>query len=785
MIDRRGFLTGVALAAVAVAQAAVADVEVGDALCGMRFSEKEKVLYLRDAKGADFAKVGGVRFKFSPPVAKMTSAVKVSDRELRILYTLANTTNEFRFGAKALLTGHGLRLELETDAPPQIKTHGAMMDIWRLKGAVRKDEVTKCGYWMRPAPGAPELPGVPFEVASCKMKPYRTASGQVFWCLNCGWSGPSSEGVPLGGKKGEKVRRGSFEFVTGFAGDDAQVVAAWKDGRPFVMRLSTPKKYNLWESGQPEFTVKVDSLVTGARTFRTRVWDFDGKAVIDEERKIAFVPGKPKSHTYTLPAFEGGRGIYFAECSILSNGVEECFARTNLGVLPPHEFKFREKSKAAMSAWPEEESAYELMKRLGVHILRSGDHKTLHEKYGFTAYAASHASKEMFDANNPKHRKAVEDIVARQKKWGSPQFEFGNEVGWKASKEEQRRLIRCYKSWLVEIRRRFDEEGMKDVKIFSFGIQPDYSAFMMDVMKEEGVFDILDGLNLHPGRGYFTADNIHGGWVYRGIIQRARKRFADLGYPEKVIHMTETYATANPNDSWHDSPRQATENMLLNLVIAEAEPKVVDMMHYKLHQGISTDYRGYPKLNAARTGISNSEYEFGLLHRDDSPKPSLFAYAATCEELDGATFIRELPEDRERKLRAFEFKTPRGALDIVYDRSEGYHQNAYFGRMVPNARQKGAFRHLEAWQRHWAVRKTYKFKTTADEVTLIDIIGRRRTVKSNGGYVTLELDGEPVMAYGLDLSREFEDAKDRHPEMQEASFDDKVDYEQEEKKGNE
>ena len=773
-----GLLVGAALVA-------RADVEIGDGLCGMRFSEKEKVLYLRDAKGADFAKIGGVRFIFSPPVARMENAAKVSDRELRIVYSLANTTNEFRFGAKACLTGHGLRLEFATDAPPSIKTHGAMMEIWRLKGTVRDQKARGCGYWTRPAPGAPELPGVPFEVKSCTMKPYKTASGQVFWCLNCGWTGDHTECVALGGKKGEKVRRSTFEFVTGFAGDDAQLVAAWKDGRPFVMRLSTPKKYNLWEGGRPEFTVQVDSLVTGTRTFRTKVWDFDGNAVVDEERKVAFAPGQPKSRTYTLPAFAGGRGIYFAECSVLSNGVEECFARTNLGVLPPHEFEHRAESKAAMAAWPEEESAYELMKRLGVHILRNGDHKSLHEKYGFTAYAASHAPKEMFDADNSKHRKTVEDIVARQKKWGSPQFEFGNEVGWHASKEEQERLIRCYKSWLAEIRRRFDEEGMKDVKIFSFGIQPDYSAFMMDVMKREGVFDILDGLNLHPGRGYYTADNIHGGWVYRGIIQRARRKFAELGYPEKNIHMTECYACANPNDGWHDSPRQAAENMLLNLVIAEAEPKVVDMMHYKLHQGLSSCYRAYPAPNGGKTGVCSAEFEFGLLHRDDSPKPCLFAYAATCEELDGARFVRELPEDRDLKLRAFEFKTPRGTLDIVYDRSEGYHQNAYFGRMVPKARQKGAFRHLEAWQRHWAVRKTHKFRTSAKEVTLIDIIGRRRTVKSNGGYVALELDGEPVMAYGLDLSREFAEAKKRHPEMQEASFDDKIDYEGEEKSGNE
>ena len=68
---------------IGAALVARADVEVGDALCGMRFSEKEKVLYLRDAKGADFAKIGDVRFIYSPPVAKMESAAKVSDRELR------------------------------------------------------------------------------------------------------------------------------------------------------------------------------------------------------------------------------------------------------------------------------------------------------------------------------------------------------------------------------------------------------------------------------------------------------------------------------------------------------------------------------------------------------------------------------------------------------------------------------------------------------------------------------------------------------------------------------
>lgn len=752
------------------------DVEVSDGLCAMRFSRRENVLYLRDAKGMDFARVGGVRFKLSPPVAKLVGAEKVSAKELRLTYSLSNTATEFDFRAKAFLTGRGLRLDFETDAPPDIKTHGAMLDIRQINGTKRKNMITGCGYWMRPAPGYPSLPGVPFEVKSCSMKPYQTATGQNFWCLNCGWSGLSSECVALGGKKGEAVRRGSFEFVTGFAGDDPHLVAAWRDGRPFVLRMMTPKKYNLWECGQPEFTISLDPLVTGRRTLRTRVWDFDGVLAVDESREIEVETGMQSRYTHVLPTLEGGRGIYFAECSVLSNGVEECFIRTNLGVLPPHEFKFREKSKAGMAAYPGEESAFELMKRLGVHYIRSGNNKAVNEKYGFTAYAASHSMGVMFDPTNSRHKKVLESIVARQKESGCPQFEYGNEVGWHATEEEQRRLIKCYKSWLVEIRRRFDEEGMKDVKIFSFGIQPDYSAFMMGVMKDEGVFDILDGLNLHPGRGCYTADNIHGGWVYRGIIQRARRRFTELGYPDKDIHMTECYACANPNDSWHDSPRQATENTVLNLVIAEVEPKVVDMMHYKLHQGLSNSYRAYPEPNASKTGVCSAEFEFGLLHRDDSPKPSLFAYAATCEELDGATFVRELTEGRDQKLKVFEFSTPRGILDIVYDRSEGYRENAYFNRMVPKEHRKGTFRHLEAWQRHWSVRKTYKFKTTAKEVTLIDIIGRRTKVKSIDGYVTIELDGEPMMVYGLDLSREFAEAQKLHSEIYQTSFDDKVDY---------
>ena len=766
--------------------AVLADVEIGDGLCGMRFSEKDKALFVTDRTGADFVKIRNIPFIFNPAAAILDGAEKVSDTELRLAYRIEKAAAPFSFSGRAKLTGRGLRIDFETDAPPDVATHGAMMEIWRLKGVERDQKGTRCGYWRRPVAGLPDWPGVPFEVKSCVMKPYTAACGQRFWCLNVGWSGHHTECVGLRGLKDDPIRRSKFEFLTGCEGmDDPQVVAAWKDGRPFVMSLATSRPYSLWESGEPEFSVTVRPLVSGAHEFRTRVWDFDGKSIVDETRPVRFAAGKAKSHAYRLPAFPGDRGIYFVECAILSNGVEKCFARTNLGVMPPHEFKFRDRSKAAMAGYPAEESAFAPMKRLGVHVLRDGDHRALHGQYGFTAFSSHHAPKETFDPENPKHVKILEEeIVGRIKARGSPQFEFGNEVGWHATHEEQTRLIRCYRSWLEAIRRRLGEEGLKDVKIFSFGIQPDYSKHMMGIMKEEGVFDLLDGLNLHPGRGYYTADNVHGGWVYRGIIQRARKRFAELGYPGKDIHMTECYAATPPNGGWHDSLREAAESTLLNLVIAEVEPQVRDMMFYKLHQGTSQDYRGYPEANREGTGISNGEYEFGLLNRDDSPKPSCLAYAATCEELDGATFVRELPEDRELKLRAFEFKTPRGTLDVVYDRTEGYRHDQLFYRHVPKGTPGAYFRHRQPWENHWTVKVPHKFRTSGKSVTVIDVIGRRKTVRANGGYVTLELDGSPVMVYGLNLDREFAEARKRHPEMQEASFGDKVDYEGEERSGN-
>ncbi len=730
---------------------------IADEHCALRFEKGG--LIVSDASGFDMMTIGRIPFVWNAACAVPKTA-SLRDGKIEIDYEIQNAgTNDIRMTSVASLTGHGFRLDATAQIPPNVKSGGQMIEIVLKKGATKDNRaISKCGYWRRCKPAEWKdfyRAGDPFEVRSAYMKPYRTPT-QTFWCLNTGWSGARTEAMGFPRQAKDGVFRGRIEFLTGVNSENAQVAAAGKDGRPFVMAFTTEKPFNIFEKGSPVVTLTVSPLVTGTRTLTFWAKDFDGVTVAEEKKEMTVEKGKAAVFSWTLPAFDGGRGIYFLEASITNAaGEEECFSRTNVAVLPPHEFKHRDTSVAAMAAYPSTEDAYRLMERLGVAIVRYGDN-TILNKYGITAYGSKFAPGHILDASNPKDLKFLdEQIIAQIEKWKVPYLEFGNEVGWKKPPEVQDQLVKAYKSWLVAIRNRMKEKGL-DAKLISFGLQPDYTVSMMERMKKEGIFDLLDGLTLHPGRGFYPADEVHGGWVYRGIIQRARKKFTEMGYGDKEIHITECYAATCPNSSWVDSYRKATENTLLNLVVATVEPRVKNAMFYKLHQGTSQDPNGYPFAAPSGVTITFGEYDFGLLMRDNSPKPSLLAYAAACEQLDGAKFVRELQRVRGgTSLRAFEFTTPRGPLAVIYDRVQGGNYFELWRKECPRGVPKGLnlYRNREAWERHWTKRVPRTFKARAKEVTVIDVIGRARMIRPDEkGEVTLDLDGEPVMVYGLDLN---------------------------------
>ena len=710
------------------------EIKIADNICGLRFSKGK--LELLDRSGLPVFRIGNFPFIWSPPVAVLENVEKINDTTLRLHYRLTKGDPEkIAVSATCSLTGRGIRLSYDVKASG-VKTGGCMQNLFLLNGTV-KTPIRKSGYWKRPLKS-----GVPFEIRGHYMKPF-CGKNQNFWLLKhnaLNWSGKNTEHVGLV-RKGNNRFAGELEFIAAEKDTDPDLLSARLLNRRFVLSFSAPKEYHLWEQGSPECTLTLREA-SGKETeadLKLIVRDYDGKTIFSRQERLSFQGGEKKQFRTLLPPME--RGIYFAEASLNCNG-KEYFTRTNLAVLPPFRYHGLENSPVGMAAYPERESAYRLMQRLGVHYLRYGNNAVTLPKYGMVSFFACHAPPRLFDKTKdaPLLKKWI-DTIEKQK---NPVFEFGNEVGWKKSRQQQEFLIRCYASWVREIRKALEERGLHQVKLITFGIQPDYSAIIMEMMRKEKVFALLDGLTLHPGRGFYTADDDKGGWTYLGIIRKARKLFTSYGYGDKPLYLTEVYAATHPNDSWKDSYRQAAENVVLSIAFAYAEKNVEAMLFYKLHQGVSSDPNGFQEKD---NGVvpNNAEYDFGLLMRDDSPKPSLLAFAAAAEALDGARFLREFSR-KGTKLRGLEFDTPRGKLAILYDRTDGTN----LAKLSPAFRTPD-FRHKEPWEEHWKTTVSHRFRTSGNEITVIDPIGRRKTLPAVNGSVTLKMNGSPRMIYGLIL----------------------------------
>ncbi len=193
--------------------------------------------------------------------------------------------------------------------------------------------------------------------------------------------------------------------------------------------------------------------------------------------------------------------------------------------------------------------------------------------------------------------------------------------------------------------------------------------------------------------------------------------------------VTEAYACTMPHSDWHDTERRAAENVVLTYVIGLAEGMKA-VMFYQLRDATWSDLGGID--------TADSEHYYGLLRRDGAVKPSLLAYCAVSEALDGAVFRRYLsfPEGQTKGVL---FDTPRGPLAVLWDRTEGYVQSE----------RKPGFASPEPWRDHWTRHASVTLSAALPQVALTDCIGRKSLVEAQGGRVALTLTGAPVMVTGL------------------------------------
>lgn len=680
-------------------------------------------LVIKDGSGSRLLKIGRQLFSWAPPVAYPETVTQIAPDTLKVDYRIdKDKSGQVALAATFRATPAGtIFADYELTAPEGMKTGGIMQELQPI-GVKKLPELFKSGLWTRDANG-----GVPYEVRDGYFRGFHGKHASVWLQLGGNANYTSSWAEHLSYKKNESGKQSaSCVFQLTPPGATGAEAAALLRNRPLTLTLATGKPFNLWDSGVPEFTVNITN--PGSQTqngieLAVTARDYDGRSVLNEKRLLTLAPHQSETLKFQLP--EAERMIWFAEASVKQGGKEQLFARTSLAVLPPHEFQDRENSRFGMSAYfpvPDMESVYKLMRRIGVRILRHGDNREC-AKYGLLALDHANVPK----AQDPSKDKArLDQILKRAMEFENPEIEFCNEWNMGLKPEFHRKYAERYAKLLRQFRQLCKERN-SDIRIIGMGIAGDDPKFVR-ALAAAGAWEYFDGgIAMHPGRGNFTPDYEKNQWSYLGSIRRFKKVMGELG--EKPIHLSEVYAATHANDWWKDSERQAAENVVLTYALGLAEG-VASIQFYQLHDAVWHDIGG--------VNHKDSEYSYGLLRRDGAVKPSLLAYAAVAEQLDGAKFRKYLTFN-DPQVKGVGFDTPRGPLAVVYDRTDGMVQS----KKAPD------FIHLEPWVDHWETHREVTLPAISDEVTVIDPIGRATQVKAVDGKVTLTLSGAPLMVYGL------------------------------------
>ena len=710
-------------------------------------------IWLTGESGASVVGVGPLKFNgMGNARASVTNCVVQSDGSLALALSVERHP-EASLTATVRETSGRFDLDYRLAAPKGFSAWGVQGTLRPARG-MNKDRIAKHGVWNRCRQN-PEK-GEPFETYAAKLKRFGSEADAVWYVVGGdeNWCGGFSEHFRFSDFSND-VATAHATLYAARSDEKGFEIAARHIGRPLAIQLTTPNRNNIFETGSPELTLEIanvtDAELKGVK-FEVDVRDYDGKNVLHRE-KVRDLPVRScKADKIAVPVT--GRGLWFCEARATGPDGKEVFARTNVAILPPHQFNYRKESIFGLINGvgrcfrAEKEDELKLMVRMGVHWWRSGNEWALMEKYGIEPIAQidfSIRGGRRYDPekDSDRVRKCVKSLIDHKVRYA----EMGNEIGHRGTAEERHRLFSDYATWLDAYRAERERQGG------SFKIVYGTSSFrpdLMRIMDEHEVWTKLDEYVIHPARGWWTADKDAGGWRYLGLIRGTRRILSEeLGIKAPQFHMTEVYAKTLPNNSWADSYRQAGENMLLTAALAVSEPGVKSFTVHKLHEGISWDDNGIKK--------DDMEYHYGLLHRDNSPKPSFMGYVTAAEELDGAKFRQWIYRNEKKdKLHGLIFDTPRGPLALLWDRTEGEMLCAH----APEPRKKGEpFFHYEPWHDHWRVKNRRTFNAADKAVTVVDVLGRRTELPVSDNCVTLTLDGGPVFVYGLALTEFANDSK--------------------------
>lgn len=505
-----------------------------------------------------------------------------------------------------------------------------------------------------------------------------------------------------------------------------------------VVAGSGPRTFTVGLAGRSVTSQSSTSIEVVAR-------DFDGTEIHRSRHEVA-VPGDGDSAdsadsaayvdtdvTINLP---GPRSW----CSIEATSADS-FARTAAAVWPDHDFGPSDQSiiglggfastpspGSAQSPGLESRSAERaLWRRLGVRHLRN-PWLTAEEssELGISTAAQPGGSPGKFDdaSGGESFSEWAEKALDRGENAGAAHYELLNE--WSLAGADTVELATEYTDqWLIPFRAEMDRRGT-DAKLLAMPLAG-WDAEFLDTIRDRDGWKLLDGIAEHAGRGNYVPDYDGGKWNFLGQVRTARAYLdghaTDADSPTE-LWLTETYACTRPNAWWYDDERTAADSVLLTLMLAKAEG-VSGVHWFQLADGLWHDKYG--------VNPTESEYHYGLLHADRSPKPSLPAFAFAAEMLDGAEFLGWI-ESSHPDLRGLRFSRDGSAFWVLWSRQDGYLNNAAHGT-------DSYFPHPEPW----IPPEGSSLQVTVPGATRCqDVLGR--DLDTDGESVTVP--GSPVVVTG-------------------------------------
>ncbi len=151
-------------------------------------------------------------------------------------------------------------------------------------------------------------------------------------------------------------------------------------------------------------------------------------------------------------------------------------------------------------------------------------------------------------------------------------------------------------------------------------------------------------------------------------------------------------------------------------------------------------------------GGSWNEMYFGACYNYDyygvyQPKPWAAAFANLTRRLDGVkkvSYFDKYEESEFGDLRAFRVETEDKEFAVLWSNKYKQPNTTAIGRINKTERIPDSL-----WTNRWIETDKREFDAVGEVVTVVDIMGNSKEIKTSNGKVTLELTGSPVYVYGI------------------------------------